>query len=132
MVKKNPVRQNLTNFDVAKQIKEEISAMEDRLFRKILLVAIGSVVSITLFIVVYVSSNANVVRDYAAEAMRKAFQAEQAVQIIDEAAGTHFLDQSFPDSSFSPSIFSDSSFMDASSLDQDQSDLDQSKERPQE
>ncbi|MFB9933505.1 hypothetical protein ACFFLZ_06300 [Photobacterium aphoticum] len=93
-MKKNPIRQNLTNYDVAQLIKAEMRAMEERLFRKMLIIALASVLSMALFIVVYVNSSANVVRDYAAEAMRKAFHAEQAVQIIDEAAGTHFLDKS--------------------------------------
>ncbi|KLV10089.1 hypothetical protein C9I92_21235 [Photobacterium ganghwense] len=93
MTIKRKVRPNLTNYDVIEMVQHEIRESERRIFRKTIMAIFTGVLCIVLFIYAFFTIQGGVVRDYAAEAMRKAFEAERAVHIIDEAAGTNFLDQ---------------------------------------
>ncbi|WP_299013292.1 hypothetical protein [uncultured Photobacterium sp.] len=47
--------------------------------------------NVFLFIALVVTSQRDSARDYAAKVMKKAFVAERAIHIIDEAAGTKIL-----------------------------------------
>ncbi|PSW20216.1 hypothetical protein C9I98_09175 [Photobacterium sanctipauli] len=85
------IRPNLTNYDVVEIYQQEIRESEARLFRKILIAIITAVLFIMCFIGFIVTSEGKASRDYAAEAMQKAFETERAIHIIDEAAGTNFL-----------------------------------------
>ncbi|KLV03312.1 hypothetical protein ABT56_19475 [Photobacterium aquae] len=91
---KKKVRPNLTNYDVIEIVQYELQQAEKRLFRRTLALIFTAVISMMLFIVVFVSAQEHMVKDLAAGAMRKAFEAEKAIHIIDEAAGTNFLEQS--------------------------------------
>ncbi|MGR5148537.1 hypothetical protein ACQKP8_18550 [Photobacterium alginatilyticum] len=97
MTIKRKVRPNLTNYDVLELIQEELRQSEKRIVRKVIVAVSSGVLMVLLFIVITISTQGKTVRDYAAEAMKKAFEAERAVHIIDEAAGTNFLDQSKSD-----------------------------------
>jgi len=94
MAEKRKVRPNLTNYDVLELIQEELRQSEKRIVKKVIFTVSSGVLMVLLFIVIVISTQGKTVRDYAAEAMRKAFEAERAVYIIDEAAGTNFLEQS--------------------------------------
>ena len=93
MKNQRKIRPNLTNYDVIEILEKELREAEKRIFKKTLLAVSGGVVCLILFITLFVHSNSTMIRDYAAEAMRKSFEAERAVHIIDEAAGTNFLEQ---------------------------------------
>ncbi|PSU44899.1 hypothetical protein C9J12_25310 [Photobacterium frigidiphilum] len=88
------VRPNLTNYDVLEMVRSELRESEKRVMKKMVLTAVCTVFSIFMIITLVVSTQGKTVRNYAAEAMKKAFEAERAVYIIDEAAGTNFLEQS--------------------------------------
>ncbi|MGR5151954.1 hypothetical protein [Photobacterium swingsii] len=86
-------RQNLTNYDVVELLRAEIEDSERKMTNKLYFAHAINVVLLAVFIIFYVSTESQNVRDYAAEAMQKAFEAERAVHIIDEAAGTNFLER---------------------------------------
>lgn len=86
-------RQNLTNYDVVELLRTEIEKSEKKMTSKLYFAHALNVVLLAVFIIFYVSTESRNVRDYAAEAMQKAFEAERAVHIIDEAAGTNFLER---------------------------------------
>ncbi|MGF1716985.1 hypothetical protein [Photobacterium chitinilyticum] len=94
MTAKRKVRPNLTNYDVLELIQEELHQSEKRIVKKVIFIVSSGVLMVLLFIVLVISTQGKTVRNYAAEAMKKAFEAERAVHIIDEAAGTNFLEQS--------------------------------------
>ncbi|OAN11595.1 hypothetical protein A3K86_22010 [Photobacterium jeanii] len=94
MTVKNRIRQNLTNYDVLEYVRDELKESEKRMTRKLFFAHALNVVLLICFITVFFVNQGGHVRDYASEAMRKAFEAERAVHIIDEAAGTNFLEQS--------------------------------------
>lgn len=94
MTVKRKVRPNLTNYDVLEFIQEELRQSEKRIVRKVIFTVSSGVLMVLLLIVLVITTQGKTVRDYAAEAMKKAFEAERAVHIIDEAAGTNFLEQS--------------------------------------
>ena len=93
MKNQRKIRPNLTNYDVIEILEKELREAEKRIFKKTILAVGTGVVCLILFITIFVQSNSSLIRDYAAEAMRKSFEAERAVHIIDEAAGTNFLEQ---------------------------------------
>ena len=93
MKNQRKIRPNLTNYDVIEILERELREAEKRIFKKTILAVSTGVVCLILFITIFVRSNSTMIRDYAAEAMRKSFEAERAVHIIDEAAGTNFLEQ---------------------------------------
>ncbi|MGF1703809.1 hypothetical protein L4D09_26315 [Photobacterium makurazakiensis] len=90
---KRKVRPNLTNYEVVEIFQQELRESESRLFKKFLSALVVGVITIMILIFTIVASEGKAVRDYAAEAMRKSFETERAIHIIDEAAGTNFLDQ---------------------------------------
>ncbi|KXI21486.1 hypothetical protein [Photobacterium sanguinicancri] len=94
MTQPRKVRQNLTNYDVVELLRSEIEQSEKKMTSKLYLAHALNVILIAVFITFYVTTASRNVRDYAAEAMQKSFEAERAVHIIDEAAGTNFLEQS--------------------------------------
>ncbi|MGF1685027.1 hypothetical protein [Photobacterium minamisatsumaniensis] len=91
---KRKIRPNLTNYEVIEIFQQELRESESRLFKKFLSALIVAVITIMILIFTVVASEGKAVRDYAAEAMRKSFETERVIHIIDEAAGTNFLDKS--------------------------------------
>ncbi len=94
MDKNQRIRSNITNYDVLRVVKEEIKDSEARITRRIYTVAILSVALIIFVLMLIITSQTPTTRDYAAEAMKRSFEAERAVKMIDKAAGTNFLEQS--------------------------------------
>ncbi|MCW8329389.1 hypothetical protein MD588_11275 [Photobacterium sp. SDRW27] len=94
MTQQRKVRPNLTNYDVLELMQKELHQSEKRIVKKVMFIVSSGVLAIILLIALVISTQGQTVRNYAAEAMRKAFEAERAVHIIDEAAGTNFLEQS--------------------------------------
>ncbi|OZS43316.1 hypothetical protein [Photobacterium sanguinicancri] len=94
MTQPRKTRQNLTNYDVVELLRSEIEQSEKKMSSKLFFAHAVNVLLLALFIMFYVSTESQKVRNYAAEAMQKSFEAERAVHIIDEAAGTNFLEQS--------------------------------------
>lgn len=87
------VRSNITNYDVLRAVKAEIKDSETRISRQIYTVAILSVAIIIFVLMMIITSQTPTTRDYAADAMKRSFETERAVKMIDEASGTHFLEQ---------------------------------------
>lgn len=94
MTQPRKIRQNLTNYDVVELLRSEIKQSEKKMTSKLFFAHTINVLLLALFIMFYISTESQKVRNYAAEAMQKSFEAERAVHIIDEAAGTNFLEQS--------------------------------------
>ncbi|MGF1692491.1 hypothetical protein [Photobacterium kagoshimensis] len=93
MMQPRKTRQNLTNYDVVELLRSEIEESERKMTSKLYFAHAINVVLIAVFITFYISTASQTIRDYAAEAMQKSFEAERAVHIIDEAAGTNFLEK---------------------------------------
>jgi len=94
MTQQRKVRPNLTNYDVLELMQKELHQAEKRIVKKVMFIVSSGVLAVILLIALVITTQGKTVRDYAAEAMKKAFEAERAVHIIDEAAGTNFLEQS--------------------------------------
>lgn len=90
---KRKVRPNLTNYDLLELIQEELQQAERRIVRKVVFTVSCGVISIFMLLAFVVSAQGGTARDYAAEAMKKAFVAERAVHIIDEASGANILER---------------------------------------
>ncbi|KAE8177377.1 hypothetical protein CIT27_08760 [Photobacterium carnosum] len=88
------MRLNITNYDVLRAVKAEIKQSEARITRRIYTVAILSVATIIFVLMLIITSQTPTTRDYAAEAMKRSFEAERAVRMIDETVNTHFLELS--------------------------------------
>ncbi|MCD9544748.1 hypothetical protein GLP24_07795 [Photobacterium carnosum] len=94
MDKNQRMRLNITNYDVLRAVKAEIKQSEARITRRIYTVAILSVATIIFVLMLIITSQTATTRDYAAEAMKRSFEAERAVRMIDETVNTHFLELS--------------------------------------
>ncbi|MEC6813550.1 hypothetical protein [Photobacterium toruni] len=88
------VRSNITNYDVLRAVKAEIKQSERRITRRIYTVAILSVATIIFVLMLIISSQTPTTRDYAAEAMKRSFEAERAVKMMNETVNPHYLEQS--------------------------------------
>ncbi len=71
--------------------KRSYSKRKSRLSKKVVFTVTFGVMNVFLFIALVVTSQRDSARDYAAKVMKKAFVAERAIHIIDEAAGTKIL-----------------------------------------
>ncbi|PSU36163.1 hypothetical protein [Photobacterium lutimaris] len=94
MKNQRKIRPNLTNYDVLEILERELREAEKRIVQRTTIAILAAIFGLGLFIFVFVSSHEATIKNYAAEAMRKAFETERAIHIIDEAAGTNFLEQS--------------------------------------
>ena len=94
MDNKQRIRSNITNYDVLRAVKLEIKASEERITRRIYTAAILSVATIIFVLMLIITSQTPTTRDYAADAMKRSFEMERALKMIDEASGTHYLEES--------------------------------------
>lgn len=94
MTVKRKVRPNLTNYDVLELVQNELYQSEKRIIRKVMIIVSTGVLVLILFLVLVTLNQSNMAQYNAAEAMRKAFEAERTIQFIDEPTGTNFLGQS--------------------------------------
>ncbi|MEC6797248.1 hypothetical protein VXS03_09300 [Photobacterium sp. S4TG1] len=88
------IRSNITNYDVLRSVKEEIKQSETRITRRIYTAAILSVATIIFVFMLIITSQTPTMRDYAAAAMKRSFEAERAVKMMDETLNEHILKQS--------------------------------------
>ncbi|MEC6823636.1 hypothetical protein VXS02_09365 [Photobacterium piscicola] len=94
MDKNQRIRLNITNYDVLRAVKAEIKQSEARITRRIYTVAILSVATIIFVLMLIITSQTPSMRDYAAEAMKRSFEAEKSVKMMDETLNQHILKQS--------------------------------------
>ncbi|MCQ1056911.1 hypothetical protein LRP52_02345 [Photobacterium sp. ZSDE20] len=94
MKNQRKIRPNLTNHDVIEILERQLKEAEKRIVQRTIMAMLAALFALGLFIFVFVSSHESTIKNYAAEAMRKAFETERAIHIIDEAAGTNFLERS--------------------------------------
>ncbi|KHT65457.1 hypothetical protein RJ45_01070 [Photobacterium gaetbulicola] len=94
MKNQRKIRPNLTNYDVIEILERELREAEKRIVQRTIMAMLASLFGLCLFIFIFISSHEATIKNYAAEAMRKSFETERAIHIIDEAAGTNFLEQS--------------------------------------
>ncbi|MGR5142369.1 hypothetical protein ACQKPX_11890 [Photobacterium sp. DNB23_23_1] len=94
MKNQRKIRPNLTNYDVIEILERQLKEAEKRIVQRTIMAMLAALFALGLFIFVFVSSHESTIKNYAAEAMRKAFETERAIHIIDEAAGTNFLERS--------------------------------------
>ncbi|MGR5064705.1 hypothetical protein [Photobacterium sp. DNB22_13_2] len=93
MKNQRKIRPNLTNYDVIEILEKELRASEKRIIQRTVMAVIAALFALALFIYVFVNSHETTIQNYAAEAMKKAFETERVIHIIDEAAGTNFLER---------------------------------------
>lgn len=94
MKNQRKIRPNLTNYDVIEILQQELREAEKRIVQRTIMAMLAALFALGLFIFVFVSSHEATIKNYAAEAMKKAFETERVIHIIDEAAGTNFLEKS--------------------------------------
>lgn len=93
MDKNQRIRSNITNYDVLRAVKAEVKLSEARITRRIYTVAILSVATIIFVLMLIITSQTPTTRDYAAEAMKRSFEAERSVKMIDETLNERILKQ---------------------------------------
>jgi hypothetical protein len=93
MDKNQRTRSNITNYDVLRAVKAEVKLSEARITRRIYTVAILSVATIIFVLMLIITSQTPTTRDYAAEAMKRSFEAERSVKMIDETLNERILKQ---------------------------------------
>ncbi|MBC7004515.1 hypothetical protein BIZ37_18285 [Photobacterium sp. BZF1] len=93
MKNQRKIRPNLTNYDVIEILEKELRESEKRIIQRTVFSIVAALFGLALFIYVFVNSHESTIKNYAAEAMKKAFETERAIHIIDEAAGTNFLEK---------------------------------------
>ena len=93
MDKNQRIRSNITNYDVLRAVKAEVKLSEARITRRIYTVAILSVATIIFVLMLIITSQTPTTRDYAAEAMKRSFEAERSVKMIDKTLNERILKQ---------------------------------------
>ena len=93
MDKNQRIRSNITNYDVLRAVKAEVKLSEARITRRIYTVTILSVATIIFVLMLIITSQTPTTRDYAAEAMKRSFEAERSVKMIDETLNERILKQ---------------------------------------